>query len=518
MITLTKPLAAFALASLPLVSPAAAPKLSDAPKLNILFFAVDDLRPQLGCYGVTDIRTPNIDKLAGDGLLFTRAYCQQAVCSPSRTSLLTGRRPDTTKIYDLVKHFRDTIPDVVTLPQHFKDNGWFCQSFGKIYHGGLDDPKSWSAPSLHAGATMRFRESDGIVQLAMVDPDFFTEGGAMQIMSDAPATPLLLAAAGKVGGKGRNVKAKTDRSNTPPWSAPDVPDNELTDGKVADAAIEVMNKVKDQPFFLAVGFRKPHLPFVAPQRYYDTYELEKMRLAPNPYPPKDVFPLAMSAWGELRSYKDMPKEGPVPDAVARELVRGYYAATSFTDAQIGRVIAELERLGLRDRTIIILWGDHGWQLGEHGMWCKHTCFETSTRSMLMISVPGQKTRRQKTDALVEFVDIYPTLCELAGLPLTPGLEGASFVPLVVNPKRQWKKAAFSQYPRPGLMGYAMRTDRYRYVEWHDNYSHEVKGRELYDHQNDPDENVNLANQSEHAATVKKLSAMLARGWKAARPK
>lgn len=515
MNTVTRLLVGVAVVCLALMASAETLTPSDARKMNVLFIAVDDLRPQLGCYGVTDIRTPSIDKLASEGLLFNRAYCQQAVCSPSRTSLLTGRRPDTTKVYDLVKHFRDTIPDVVTLPQHFKENGWFCQSFGKIYHGGLDDPKSWSAPSLFSGAVVRVGQPDGRAQLAMVDLDFFTEGGAMQPVSDATSSRVLLAAAAQ--SRPRSKPPRADRPNKPPWSSPDVPDNALGDGQVADAAIGVMNRVKDKPFFLAVGFRKPHLAFDAPKRYYDWYDVEKMRLATNPFPPKDVFLPAMSSWGELRSYKDMPKSGPVSDQVARELIRGYYAATSYTDAQIGRVLAELNKLGLRDRTIVILWGDHGWQLGEHGMWCKHTNFETSTRSLLMICVPGQQARGQKTDALVEFVDIYPTLCQLAGMPLTPGLEGSSFASLLQDPKRPWKKAAFSQYPRGKLMGYAMRTDRYRYVEWIDTPSRKVEGRELYDHQNDPDENVNLAGRPEQAATVKQLTTMLEAGWKAAQP-
>ena len=226
----------------------------------------------------------------------------------------------------------------------------------------------------------------------------------------------------------------------------------------------------------------------------------------------------MSSWGELRNYKGMPKDGPVPDDVARQLIRGYYAATSFTDAQIGRVIGELEKLGLRERTVIILWGDHGWQLGEHGMWCKHTNFETSTRSMLMISLPAQKNRGAKTDALVEFVDIYPTLCELAGLPLSDGLEGSSFAPLLDGPGRPWKKAAFSQYPRGDLMGYAMRTDRYRYVEWRKRGKDEVEGVELYDHQTDPEENVNVANRPEHKELVAKLRKQLHAGWKGALPR
>ncbi len=502
-------------------------------KLNVLFLAVDDLRPQLGCYGVSDIKSPNIDRLAGQGLLFNRAYCQQAVCSPSRTSLLTGRRPDTTKIYNLQDHFRDFIPDVVTLPQHFKNHGYFCQSFGKIYHGGLDDPKSWSAPSVSSGVAVRTLQEDGTLQTALVDPDDFTEGtglGSARVLRSLAATSpdsLDLPCAGtasdssgfipvaeKKGGKKK--KTADGAKGRPAWSSPDVPDNQLGDGKMADAAIAVMNKVKDQPFFLAVGFRKPHLSFDAPKKYYDLYRAAGMRLAPNPFPPKDVFEPAMSGWGELRNYANIPQSGPVSDDLARQLIHGYYAATSYTDAQIGRVITELDRLGLRDKTIIILWGDHGWQLGEHGMWCKHTCFETSTRAMLMISTPGQKHRDAKTDALVEFVDIYPTLCELAGLPLTNGLEGTSFAPLLDDPRRPWKKAAFSQYPRGKLMGYAMRTDRYRYVEWAEK-GKAPEGRELYDHQSDPGENVNLANRPESKQRVAELSLQLKAGWRAAAP-
>jgi iduronate 2-sulfatase len=479
-------------------------------KLNVLFIAVDDLRPQLGCYGVKDIHTPNLDALAKRGLLFNRAYCQQAVCSPSRTSLLTGRRPDTTRIYNLEDHFRNTIPDVVTLPQHFKNNGYFCQSFGKIYHGGLDDPKSWSAPSVMAkGGSVAI--APGVVRL-LNDPDDLTEGN-----------PPYILAANRPQQAPANMRRKKNGElvpfRGPPWSSPDVPDDGLGDGQIAERAIEAMEAHKDGPFFLAVGFRRPHLPFDAPKKYYDLYKLEDMKLASNPNPPKDVFAPAMIDWGELRNYKGMPQEGPVTDQQARELIRGYYAATSYTDAQIGRVLEALDRLKLRDKTIVIAWGDHGWQLGEHGMWCKHTCFETSTHTFMMISVPGEKHRGAKTDAFVEFVDVYPTLCDLAGLKLTDGLEGTSFAPLLDNPKKKWKSAAFSQYPRGNLMGYAMRTDRYRYVEWVPrNNRRKIEGRELYDHKDDADENVNVANRPDNRELLAKLSEQLHAGWRAAVPK
>ncbi len=445
-------------------------------KFNVLFIAVDDLRPELGCYGVKGIKSPNIDALAKSGLLFNRAYCQQAVCSPSRTSLLTGRRPDTTKVYNLEDHFRQTIPDVITLPQHFKDNGYFAQSFGKIYHGGLDDPQSWTTDSVGSVGS---------------------GGGTSKSRKKVPRKV-------KIAGKGVA------------WESPDVSDNALGDGQTADAAIKVLNNVKDKPFFLAVGFKKPHLPFVAPKKYFDLYRTEDMTLAKNPNPPKDVFPMALTDFGELRGYQGMPQDGPIPDKMARELKHAYYAATSYTDAQIGRLLEELKKLGLREKTIVILWGDHGWQLGEHGLWCKHTNFEIATRSTLMISAPEQKMRGAKTDALVEFVDIYPSLCELAGLSPTDGLEGKSFVPLMENPKREWKTAAFSQYPRGKLMGYAMRTDRYRYIEWAEK-GKAPEGIELYDHKKDPDENVNIAKLPENKKLVAELSGQLSKGWKAAVP-
>ncbi|MHC4672000.1 MAG: sulfatase [Planctomycetota bacterium] len=418
-------------------------------KYNVLFIAVDDLRPHAGCYGTPIVKTPNIDALAQTGTLFKRAYCQQAVCSPSRTSLLTGRRPDTTKIYDLQTHFRLYIPDVVTLPQYFKQNGYHTQSLG-------------------TGLTLK------------------------------------LARRGK-------------RALGPSWEDPDVPDNALHDGKIAGRAIEVLSSIKDKPFFLAVGFKKPHLPFVAPKKYFDLYPENIIRLADNPYPPKDVPPFALITWGELRTYSDIPKKGPLTDDKARELVRAYNAATSYTDAQIGRVINHLDNLGLRDKTVIVLWGDHGWQLGEHGLWCKHTNFEVATHSPLIFSAPDQLNKGAKTDALSEFVDIYPTLCELCSLPVPQGLEGISLVPVMNDPNRPWKKAAFSQYPRrSNLMGYSMKTDRYRYTEW-TQASQQPAGIELYDHKNDPQENVNLANRPENKKLVAKLSKMLNAGWQEALP-
>lgn len=459
-------------------------------RMNVLFISVDDLRPELGCYGVAGIKSPNIDALAKRGLLFNRAYCQQAVCSPSRSSLMTGRRPDTTKVYDNATHFRQALPDVVTLSQHFKNHGYHAQGLNKIFHGQFnDDEPSWSVSHWKPKASL-----------------YGPAGHAQMVRAKEEAK--------KAGGRPFG-------SGWLPWEAPDVTDNSLQEGETADYAIKVLNEVKDKPFFLAVGFQKPHLPFVAPKKYWDMYAEKDLKLARNPFPPKDAPVFALHDWPELRVYQGIPKTGPLSAEQARTMVHGYYACISYMDAQVGRVLDELDRLGLRDNTVIVLWGDHGWQLGEHGLWCKHTNYEISTRAPLIVSTPDQKSAGKRTDALVELVDLYPTLAELCELPLPEGLEGTSFKLLIENPQRAWKLAAFSQYPRnvPGRgrsTGYAIRTERYRLVGWRvegkDSYEYE-----LYDHRNDPAENVNIAKRPEHAATVKRLTALLSEGWRAAQP-
>ena len=477
----------------------------DKRKLNVLFIAVDDLRPELGCYGAKAMKTPNIDALAARGTVFERAYCQQAVCSPSRTSLLTGLRPDTTRVYDLETHFRLTIPNAVTLPEHFKQHGYHTQGLSKIYHGGLDDPQSWSVPHWQP-KQLQYASPDIMDDIAkrLQEARVQGEDATAKVLSRDPNTGMPL-----------KVKRPKIRVLGPPWECADVPDNALNDGATADQAIKVLREIKDKPFFLAVGFLKPHLPFVAPKKYYDMYPLDKIKLADNPHPPKDCTEFSLAHWGELRGYKGMPKTGDMPDKEARELRRGYYAAASYTDAQIGRVIGELDRLGLRNNTVIVLWGDHGWQLGEHSEWCKHTNFEVATHAPLVISAPGMKGGL-RTEGLAEFVDIYPTLCDLCGLPAPKELEGTSLKPLMTNSKRPWKTAAFSQYPRSGLMGHSIRTDRYRYTEWAKT-GEEPAARELYDHRLDPEENANVVNVRKYRAVAAELSRKLKAGWQAALP-
>ncbi len=457
---------------------------------NVLFIAVDDLRNELGCYGVQGIRAPNIDRLAAGGTTFDRAYCQQAVCSPSRTSLLTGCRPDTTKVYDLVTHFRKSLPDVVTLPQQFKNHGYFTRSVGKIYHPGSDDKPSWSEPAPRVNRpTYALEENKALVARKTA-----------AIAGKESATP----------------SARSNATKGPAYECADVPDNTYSDGAIADAAIEMLRRAKDKPFFLAVGFLKPHLPFVAPKKYWDLYRRDEIPMAPNPFAPKDAPKIALTDWGELRAYEDIPRLGPLTEDQARTLKHGYYACVSYMDAQLGRVLAELDRLGLREQTVVVLWGDHGWKLGEHGAWCKHTNFENDTHAPLICGAPGQKAVGRHTQALVEFVDIYPSLCELAGLPLPSHLEGTSFASLLDAPQRPWKKAAFSQYPRGGgVMGYSMRTDRYRLTRWLNRNGTEA-ARELYDHQNDPQENANVADRPENKAVAEELTKQMQAGWKAVR--
>jgi arylsulfatase A-like enzyme len=457
-------------------------------KPNVLFLPVDDLRPELGCYGHPMIQSPHIDRLAAEGMLFERAYVQQAVCAPSRASLLTGTRPDTTRIYDLRTPVRKRMPDVLTLPQHFRENGYQTVSLGKVYHHRRDDNgKGWSVPAWHPSGPWKGRQ-------------YRTEA-SIAAMRERDAT---------------NPRKK---GIGPAFEAADVADNGYPDGVTADKAIEELRRLKadGKPFFLAVGFLKPHLPFNAPKRYWDLYDRSEIQVPDVRDWPKDMPSVAGMNWGELRQYTGIPRKGRLSDEQARELIHGYYACVSYMDAQVGRVVAELERLGLKDNTVIVLWGDHGWKLGEYSAWCKHTNFELDTHAPVILHVPGQKNAGKKTKALVEFVDIYPTLCEAVGLPLPDHLEGTSMIPLLDDPGRPWKQAAFSQYPRGKLMGYTLRTDRWRYTEWRHRQGGKVAARELYDHDEDAIETVNVVGRPEHKDTVARLAKLLDGGWQAARP-
>lgn len=427
-------------------------------RYNVLFIVVDDLRPMLGCYGHSEMHTPNIDRLAKRGTLFNRAYCQLPICNPSRTSILTGVRPETTGVFSNSVNFREKFPNIVTLPQHFKASGYHTQSVGKIAHNLAmqDDAYSWSTPSW-----------------------------ALPISSQGPSNPS--------------------------WLAVDGEDDALEDGKTAKRAVEVLKKIQSTQFFLAVGFHAPHLPFYAPKRYYELYEGENFSLPSTSNIPSNAPAIANGELGRIRVYQDVPDEGTFSDIKTLELIRAYAASTSYMDAQVGRVLDQLDALGLTENTVIVFAGDHGFHLGEHGKWRKYTLFEVSLHSPLIVSVPDQTHLDAKTDAFAELVDIYPTLCEACQLSMPSQLEGLSLLPVIGQPKRPWKTAAFS-----GLGGKAnsIRTQRYRYTEWGKNGS---RGVELYDYDVDPDETVSIADFPENAELVADLSERLHAGWQAALP-
>ncbi len=444
--------------------------LADAADMpNVLFIAADDLRCDLGCLGNEEVLSPHLDALAARGRLFSRAYCQQAVCNPSRASLMTGRRPDTLKIWDLPTHFRDRDSDVVTLPQHFMKHGYFAQNIGKIYHNWRQeiegDPASWSLP-----ATMHFA----------------THG------SDKPQV---------------DSKLPPSLANDPKCECRDVPDDAYFDGRIASLAIKALRerKAAGQPFFLAVGFWKPHAPFNAPKKYWDLYDRAKLSPPANPDWPKNA---PRIAWHNSREILGSPKPRELtPDAVM-ELRHGYLAAISYLDAQVGRVLAELDALGLRDNTIIVFWSDHGYHLGEQTLWAKTSNFELDVRVPLIIATPSMNRPGVATDSLAELLDLYPTLAELCDLPKPDDVEGTSLVPVLDDPSARVKRGAYTQHPRPAyyqnepeVMGRSVRTLRYRYTEWRDFTTDELVASELYDHLRDPLETVNIAADPTSAAAI-----------------
>ncbi|MGB8167454.1 MAG: sulfatase-like hydrolase/transferase [Chthoniobacteraceae bacterium] len=468
-------------------------------KPNVLFIAVDDMRPELGCYGNKLIKTPNIDRLAARGIVFNRAYCQQAVCSPSRTAMMTGLRPDVTKVWDLETHFRVAQPDCITLPQHFKANGYYCAALSKVYHAGFEDGRSWNEPHWYpkgrAVDTDPVDWTKQIITRHAVDVEEYSH-------ATSPDDNDKRAKKGKEGkaGPAFEVSTKTE--------------DQLPDGATANEAAQRLHalKTKSEPFFLAVGFLKPHLPFVAPKKYWDLYDPNTIPVPTIDHLPEGCPEFAGHQNGELHNYPGVPKENPIPADFAKTLRHGYYACISYTDAQIGKVLDALDQEGLADNTIIVLWGDHGWQLGDHGLWHKHTNFEIAARAPLLISVPKSKTAGKKCEATVEFVDVYPTLADLCGLPAPVGLTGASLKPFIENPAAPAKKVAISQYPRNSpegpVMGYSIRDSRWRATFWRERNGAKIVATELYDEQNDPTETVSLASKPEHKALLETLAKNL----------
>ncbi|HKX63487.1 MAG TPA: sulfatase, partial [Verrucomicrobiae bacterium] len=461
-------------------------KAADRP--NVLFICADDLKPLLGCYGNKTIQSPNIDRLAKRGLLFERAYCNQAVCAPSRNALMTGLRPTSLGIYDLGTNFRRAVPEAVTFSQYFMQHGYRAQALGKIFHvghGNQEDPASWNVPHFPAKV------------IAYVLP----ESRANQGLTREEAL----------------FANQTDVAKLPrgaAYEAPDVPDDAYPDGALANEVIRRLRATRDkpaEPFFIAVGFVKPHLPFCAPKKYWDLYEPASFVVPAQRTAPEDAPKYAPTGWGEVRQYSDMPTAGPLSDEQARRMIHGYHASVSYMDAQLGRVLDEFDRLGLGTNTVVVLWGDHGWHLGDHGMWSKHSNYEEATRIPLLVVAPGVTKPGTRTSALAETVDLYPTLAELAGLPaphVPQNLDGTSLVPVLRNPALAQKNYSFHVFPRGERIGRAVRTARHRLVEW------KVPGAppgsaevELYDYETDPLETRNWA--AEKPDIVNQMRAMLA---------
>ncbi len=446
---------------------------------NILFFAVDDLRPELGCYGQSHMITPNIDRMASGGVVCDRSYCMVAVCGASRASRMTGLRPRPDRCVGYTARADEDAPGVVTLNAHLLRHGYTTVSLGKVYHFREDDRDGWSE-----------------------------EPWRPQVPNYAdPANARL---------HRRRNQELGRRGRGPAFEGIDVPDETYADGLIARRAVEELQQLSEAeaPFFLAVGFLKPHLPFVAPKRYWDLYDRESIQLPATYERPTDVPDAALHTSGELRAYAGIPAKGPLDEESARTLIHGYYACVSYTDAQIGLVLDALDRLGLADETIVVLWGDHGWNLGDHGLWCKHCTYETSMRAPLILRGPGVAEDR-KVDDLIEFIDIYPTLCDLTGLSKPGHLAGTSLIPWIgvgSETERGGLMARTSAVGRYGR-GDTVRTDRYRYSEYHDrNGAGRYQGRMLFDHQVDPLEQANLAERPELAPTVERLTRLLHQRW------
>jgi uncharacterized sulfatase len=440
---------------------------ADEPHPNVLFLMADDLNTTLGCYGDPLVKSPHIDRLASRGMRFDRAYCQYPLCNPSRASLLTGRRPDITGVHDNAVQFRKNIPDVVTLPEFFRKQGYFVARVGKLYHygvpgqigtNGLDDPQSWDEVRNPKGRDKA--EEDKIFTLVP----------------------------GQFGG-------------TLSWLAADGEDAEQTDAIGAHDAIRLLEEHRDKPFFLAFGCFRPHTPYVAPKKYFELYPLDRIPLAL-------VDPDERMRGPRPAFASSKPEQDQMTDTQRREARQAYHAATTFMDAQIGRVLDALERLKLADNTVVVFMSDHGYHLGEHGLWQKMSLFEESTRVPLIVSAPGMKNAGGKCVRPVELVDVYPTVVDLCGFDVPEGLSGKSLRPLIDDPNAEPERAAVTQVRRGqrnnAFSGYTLRTGRWRYTEWDEGR----RGRQLFDHDNDPHEQKNLANDPDHADTLRQLQQQL----------
>ena len=481
---------------------------------NIVFIAIDDLKPLLNCYGQKQMHTPNFDRLAAMGTIFTNAAVQQAVCGPSRASIMTGTYPDRTKVWDLQTDFRQSAPNLISMPEYLISLGWETTAIGKIYHKGSTseghDGKSWSIPHIVPDD---------------YDPKYGDPAFEYYQNPETKAQFELLIAEAEKSGKKKNAARNTAfKQLKPATESADVSDEAYQDGIYAKEAIKRLKMLKNggKPFFLAVGFQKPHLPFIAPKKYWDIYDRSKIELAPFRELAEGTPNIAYHNFGELRAFTDIDDDLDVgiqlPEDKQRELIHGYMACISYVDAQLGKILDAIEAEGLSNNTVIVLWGDHGYHLGDHTLWNKHSNFEQAVRAPLMFAGPGV-ARNIQISQPVEMVDIFPTLFSLTNVPAPAQCEGKSLLPLLDSDDKTTltQDYAFSQYPRKkSAMGYSIRTERYRYTEWHDNnyrtgqpYDEQnVIGVELYDYEKDPDETRNFAKNKDYKAVAADLKAKL----------
>ncbi len=463
-------------------------------KPNILLLLVDDLKPTLGVYGDKLAHSPNIDRLAEKGMTFKHAYCNQAVCMASRYNLLLGSRSTSTGLFHFGKEFRDVYPKAVTLPQYFMNAGYHVESMGKVFHighGNTNDDASWSIPH-HEEKVIEYLLPESTNRQLTREEAFFEN--SRMFIEDLP----------------RNKELPRGAA----WESPDVLDEAYADGRVATHAINRLRKLSknsDQPFFMAVGFARPHLPFCAPKKYWDLYDPQQLPMPVNEEQPKDAPRCALKRKGEIVQFFPVPEQesGIYDEDLKRKLIHGYYASMSYMDAQLGRVIDELERLELDDNTIIVLWGDHGWHLGDHGTWTKHTNFEQATRIPIIFVAPGVTTPGSATHQLTETVDIYTTLADLAGLgkpDVQQPIDGVSLVTVLKNGNKRVKDHAYHAYIKQGYLGEAIRTQQFRMVRWtHTNDVSKEVLYELYDYKNDPHETQNwAAKKQDKVAALEKL--------------
>lgn len=500
-------------------------------KLNVLFIAIDDFKPELGCYGNKIIKTPNIDRLSLQGTVFLNNYCQQSVSGPTRASIMTGKRPDYTGIYNMSTKMRDINPDILSMPQYFISQGYETAGIGKVYDprcvdNDIDLP-SWSIPF--------YKESKDYFPVESGEPAL----GQYQLPATKARILKLTVEAKEKGLKGKELREYVQNTVKPSLESADVPDNAYEDGANVLHAKDILNQLSkgNKPFFFAVGIHKPHLPFAAPKKYWDLYKREEMPVAEFQKHALNSPDYAYHNSSELRAFSDIPALTSFSDQTMdiglpvykqQELIHGYYACASYSDALIGRLLHTLDSLGLRENTIIVIWGDHGWHLGDHDLWTKHTNFEQSAHAPLIISVPGMTGN--KTLSMSEFVDIFPTLCELTGVPTPKNLDGVSLAPVMKNPDIKVINYAISQYPRSEkstklkeagypdgrVMGYSLRNERYRITMWMAKDFRSTKpfdesavvSTELYDYQNDPLETINVYNSKEYKQAAKEMKASM----------